>query len=63
MYISLMNRLSTGFKKRSVSQDDNDDEARGGTPIPIADPPVDHPAATPVQPHHPWLVQGAGSSF
>ena len=36
---------------------------RVAAPIPIADLPVDDPTATPKEPHRPWLVPGAGSSF
>jgi len=65
MYISLMNSLSSGFRKWSDAHqpDHSDDEAGGGTPIPISDPPVDDPAGIPEQPHQPWLVPGAGASF
>jgi hypothetical protein len=65
MYISLMNSLSSGFRKWSDSHqpDHNDDEFGGTTPLPIAEPPVDDPAAIEEPPHHPWLVPGAGSSL
>jgi len=66
MYISLMNSLSSGFRKWSDAHQpdhNDDDDAKAGTPIPIAYPPLDDPAATLEQPHHPWLVPGAGSSF
>ena len=65
MYISLMNSLSSGFRKWSdTHQPDHDnDKAGGGTPIPITDQPVDDPVTTPEQPHQPWLVPGAGGSF
>ena len=64
MYISLMNSLSRGFRKWSdAHQDRNDDEDGVGTAIPVADSPVDDLMGTPEQPHQPWLVPGAGSSF
>jgi len=65
MAISLMNDLSNGFTKWSdVNRaGHNDGEPGGVIPIPIADPPVDEPAVTPVQPHQPWLVPGTGGSF
>ena len=65
MAISLTNDLSSGFTKWSdVNRaGHNDGEAGGVIPIPIADPPVGEPAATPVQPHQPWLVPGTGGSF
>ena len=71
MYISLVNGLSDGSTKWSAPDRpyDNDDDNGDAPQIPIADPPadtppIDDPAAThPEQPHHPWLVPGAGSSF
>ena len=66
MYISLMNSLSSGFRKWSDAHQPyhgDDGDAGVGTPIPIAEPGVDDPATTPEQPYHPWLVPGVGSSF
>jgi hypothetical protein len=70
MYISLVNSLSSGFRKWSDAHqpdhhdlDQNDYEPEGATRVPIADPPVDYPTPIPMQPDHPWLVPGVGSSF
>ena len=70
MHISLIESLSGGFKKWSDANRpyDHDDGAADAPPIPISDPPadatpVDDPATLRGQPHHPWLVPGAGSSF
>ena len=65
MYISLMNSLSSGFRKWSDAHQpvQNNDEDGRETPIPISDPPVNDPAATQEEPRRPWLVPGAGSSF
>ena len=64
MYASLMNSLSSGFPEWSDSHqpDHNDDGVGGTTPIPVTDPPIDDPAPI-EEPHHPWLVPGAGSSL
>jgi hypothetical protein len=65
MYISLMNSLSSGFRKWSDSHqpNHNDDEVGDPCPMPIAEPHVDDPAPIEEPPHHPWLVPGAGSSL
>jgi hypothetical protein len=65
MYISLTNSLSSGFRKWSDSHqpDHDNDETDGRTPIPIADPPADDPAAAEESPHRPWLAPGAGRSL
>jgi hypothetical protein len=65
MYISLMNSLSSGFRKWSDAHqpDCNDIEDGRETPIPISDPPVDGSAGISEQAHQPWLVPGVGKSF
>jgi hypothetical protein len=65
MYISLMNSLSSGFRKWSDAHqpDHNDDEAGRGTVVAIAEPSIVDPTALPGQPHHPRLVPGTASSL
>lgn len=62
MYISLTNSGFNKWSKEHRSNNDNDDNAGGATPIAVREPPSDDEELEKAA-HRPWSIPGVGSAF